>query len=98
MLKRAVHALLAASLVVSARCAEVTQLDLPLMPPLSPHLSFSNPFRQYQDGLIPLWEYGGATMLSNDYLSLTSASTNQLGWIWSSEPVSTASDCPRLQE
>lgn len=66
----------------------VRQQDLPPMPLPVPRLSFSNPFRQYDSGAIPGWEYGGDTMLSNDFVTLTSVTANNLGWIWSSEPTS----------
>lgn len=87
-MRRITHALLAACLIVFACCEEATQLVLPMMPELLANLSFANPFRQYHDGLIPGWEYGGAAMLNNDYVMLTSASPSQLGWIWAAEPVS----------
>jgi len=61
--------------------------ELPPMPMPVPGLGFSNPFRQYSGGKIPHWEYGGSSVLSNDYLSLTPSTTNQLGFIWSEEPV-----------
>ena len=63
------------------------------LPPLPadaivPRLSFSNPFNQYENGVIPGWQYGGDATLANDYISLTPSQPNKVGWIWSEESVS----------
>ena len=50
---------------------------------LVPSLSFSNPFSRYANGAIPGWQYGGVATLSNDYVQLTPAAPNTIGWIWS---------------
>ena len=49
---------------------------------------FSNPFKQYEGGAIPGWQYGGDATLANDYISLTPSQPNRVGWIWSEESVS----------
>ena len=66
--------------------------ELPPLPAdlIVPKLSFSNPFNQYDNGLIPGWQYGGEATLANDYISLTPAAPNKVGWVWSDEPVSMA--------
>ena len=48
---------------------------------------FSNPFRQYDGGAIPDWHYGGDATLFNDYMSLTPAAPNRIGWAWSNRPL-----------
>ncbi|KAL3921872.1 MAG: hypothetical protein SGPRY_004754, partial [Prymnesium sp.] len=73
--------------------AEQGSRDLPALPltKVLPSLSFTYPFSQYRDAIIPGWQYGGAlrsASLINDYLMLTPPSPNALGWIWSSRPVS----------
>ena len=62
--------------------------ELPPLPADSivPQLSFSNPFNQYTNGAIPGWQYGGEATLANDYISLTPAAPNKVGWVWSDEP------------
>jgi len=66
--------------------------ELPPLPAdmIVPKLSFSNPFNQYDNGVIPGWQYGGEATLANDYISLTPAAPNKVGWVWSDEPVSMA--------
>ena len=66
--------------------------ELPPLPAdlIVPKLSFSNPFNQYDNGLIPGWQYGGEATLANDYISLTPAAPNKVGWVWSDEAVSMA--------
>ena len=51
-----------------------------------PSLSFSNPFQQYAGGVIPGWEYGGEATLASDYITLTPATPNKVGWVWAAEP------------
>ena len=52
--------------------------------PIKDHVTgFSNPFRQYEGGSIPNWQYGGDAVLANDYLSLTPAAPGKIGHIWS---------------
>ena len=63
------------------------QVDLTPMPYSPPKLSFSNPYKAYVGGNIPGWEYGGETSLNNDYMMLTTATSNKLGWIWTTEPI-----------
>ncbi|EOD39157.1 hypothetical protein EMIHUDRAFT_460407, partial [Emiliania huxleyi CCMP1516] len=63
------------------------QVDLTPMPYSPPKLSFSNPYKAYAGGNIPGWEYGGETSLNNDYIMLTTATSNKLGWIWTTEPI-----------
>ena len=64
----------------------VQQFDLPPLPePTSDLPGFSNPFRQYEGGSVPGWTYGGDTTLFNDYVQLTPAAPNKVGWIWSQE-------------
>ena len=60
-------------------------VDLSPITPKQTVLSFSNPFRQYEGGSIPGWHYGGDATLFNDYLSLSPASPNRVGWVWSTE-------------
>ena len=66
--------------------------ELPPLPAdmIVPQLSFSNPFNQYANGVIPGWQYGGEATLANDYISLTPSAPNKVGWVWSNEPVSYA--------
>ena len=56
-----------------------------------PSLSFSNPFQQYAGGVIPGWEYGGEATLASDYITLTPATPNKVGWVWASEPAALGS-------
>jgi hypothetical protein len=46
---------------------------------------FANPFRQYEGGSIPGWHFGGDAALLNDYLALTPAAPQRVGWAWSTE-------------
>lgn len=88
-------ALLSATLPSSRAAGDPHAADLPVveaLPPLPtasviPELSFSNPFSKYEQGVIPGWQYGGAATMTNDYVSLTPASANQIGWIWSANPI-----------
>lgn len=79
--------------------AEDSEVAAPAPPPVEklpplpadaivPRLSFSNPFNQYEGGIIPGWQYGGDATLANDYISLTPSQPNRVGWIWSEESVS----------
>ena len=56
-----------------------------------PSLSFSNPFQQYAGGVIPGWEYGGEATLASDYITLTPATPNKVGWVWAAEPAALGS-------
>ena len=47
---------------------------------------FSNPFRQYEGGSIPGWQYGGDATLANDYISLTPPAPSKIGYMWTTEP------------
>lgn len=62
-------------------------VDLAPVPTKSHVTGFSNPFRQYEGGSIPDWQYGGDATLFNDYLSLTPASPNRIGHVWSTKPL-----------
>ena len=62
-------------------------VDLSPMPVKSIVTGFSNPFRQYEGGSIPDWNYGGDATLFNDYMSLTPARPNSVGWVWSTRPL-----------
>lgn len=55
-------------------------------------LSFSNPFSQYANGGIPGWQYGGATTLAEDYVRLTPAAVDTVGYMWSEQTVDATSD------
>ena len=57
-------------------------VDLAPITPKQFASGFSNPFRQYEGGSIPGWAYGGDATLFNDYLSLTPASPNRVGYVW----------------
>ena len=61
---------------------EPLRVDLPPIDASKIVTAFYNPFKQYEGGAIPNWRYGGDSTLFNDYMSLTPAAPNKVGWTW----------------